>query len=362
MSISHTLISSPDWTSATPTLAHFPDSNHQDESHTNALHCLKVTTKYVISGSADRSIRIWDKKARTLALPPLVGHSGTVVALDVSKLLALLFSGDSNGEVIIWDFETGDMVQRFEKAHSDTVLDLAFKGGYLVTAGRDKSIKVWRFRESGEFELKHLLLGHEMPVLHVQIWGDGTRAVSTSGDRTLRVWDLGSGECVRRIDGVAKAIVGFRFFETGGGTCLVAACTDHRIRIYNFEDGRKVASLEGHENVVRAVKMVESGNGQGRSRWIISASYDGTVRVWEEDGLGRWTNIRTHSFSEAVLTQIPDFSYVPAEDGFLQVKQKPSRISDMEVDEGCMYCCGEGKEIVCWDFRGDNKETESKSG
>ncbi len=44
-------------------------------------------------------------------------------------------------------------------------------------------------------ELIRTLVGHEEPVTAVAVTPEGSRAVSASEDRTLKVWDLASGRC-----------------------------------------------------------------------------------------------------------------------------------------------------------------------
>tara|TARA_R110002003_G_scaffold124_19_gene11344 strand:- start:4558 stop:4896 length:339 start_codon:yes stop_codon:yes gene_type:complete len=74
----------------------------------------------------------------------------------------------------------------------------------------------------------------------------------------------------------------FKIRETMAGTLLLGACTDSKVRLYNVKTGAELACLEGHTNVVRSVQFTEKEVGKiGREcNRIVSASYDGTVRVW----------------------------------------------------------------------------------
>ena len=49
--------------------------------------------------------------------------------------------------------------------------------------------------------LLRTLEGHSDKVWSVSVTPDGRRAVSGSGDKTLRVWDLESGRCLRTLTG-----------------------------------------------------------------------------------------------------------------------------------------------------------------
>ena len=45
-----------------------------------------------------------------------------------------------------------------------------------------------------------------VPVLSVAFSADGSRVVSGSGDNTVRVWDVASGEVVKQLDGHSDAV------------------------------------------------------------------------------------------------------------------------------------------------------------
>ncbi|KAF2811615.1 WD40 repeat-like protein [Mytilinidion resinicola] len=325
----------------TPEVTYLPNPEHQSESHTSTIYALTSTPRYIISGSKDHSIRIWSKQTQHLAFPPLLAHVGAVVAIEASDAPELIFSGDGKGNVMIWDLTTGALAQNMENAHTDTVLGVAFKGRVLVTASRDQSVKVWEGgpdddaeNEFNAFRLRHTLLGHQGAVLSVCVTHDGTRAVTMSGaDRAMRVWDLRSGEVLKSFEGLAGAAVKLQLI--GGERKVLAACTDTGIRVFDLESGEEEVCVYGHGNVVRAVQMVGS---QDESK-MVSASYDSTVRLWErsDGGRGAWSTVRTFSFREAV-------------GNFKMSADDAKRVYDVVVDEtdGCIYACGEAREIVQW--------------
>jgi WD40 repeat protein len=59
----------------------------------------------VISGSADRTIKIWDIEPKSKDIvQTLNGHSGTVLTMVYSKKTDTLFSGSTDKTIRIWKY------------------------------------------------------------------------------------------------------------------------------------------------------------------------------------------------------------------------------------------------------------------
>lgn len=84
---------------------------------------------------------------------------------------------------------SGGLFVRILEGHDDCVNAIAItpNGKHLVSASKDKTIKVWNLERGEE---KMTLKGHNDPVNAVAITPDGKYLVSASDDKTLKVWDL----------------------------------------------------------------------------------------------------------------------------------------------------------------------------
>ena len=74
------------------------------QGHTDKVFCIAVTgdNKYIISGSKDKTIRIWnllDKKQEAI----LKGDAGYINRLVTSKDSEYIISGSSDGTIRIWN-------------------------------------------------------------------------------------------------------------------------------------------------------------------------------------------------------------------------------------------------------------------
>jgi hypothetical protein len=74
------------------------------------------------------------------------------------------------------------------KGHTGPVFSASFSpdGALVVTAGQDKTAKVWDARTGAELLT---LKGHTGSVLSASFGADGSRIVTAGEDRTVRVWD-----------------------------------------------------------------------------------------------------------------------------------------------------------------------------
>ena len=75
---------------------------------------------------------------------------------------------------------------------------------------------------------------------------DGRRAVSGSYDRTLRLWDLESGQPVRTLQGHTDCVA---VAVTRDGRRAVSAWRDRTLRLWDLESGKEIATFTGESNM-----------------------------------------------------------------------------------------------------------------
>jgi WD40 repeat protein len=157
--------------------------------------------RHVLSTSRDGSVRLWDVESGK-EVRRFEGHNGWVMAAVLSPDGRRVLSGGADHTVRLWDTASGKELRRFA-GHTTMVLRVAFSpdgrwalsgGGCQVVdprryapAGKDYGVRLWDV-ESGE-ELLHLE-EHRGAIFGLAFAPDGRRALSGSGDTTLRVWGL----------------------------------------------------------------------------------------------------------------------------------------------------------------------------
>jgi len=101
-----------------------------------------------------------------------------------------------------------------------------------VSASFDKTLRVWDL-ETGI--CLRVVQGHSDTVMSVSVSPDGRRAVSASLDKTLRVWDLETGECLRVFNGHREGV--FCAGVSPDGRQVVSAGFDKTLRVWDVESG-----------------------------------------------------------------------------------------------------------------------------
>jgi WD40 repeat protein len=77
--------------------------------------------RHIISGSHDRTIRIWDAETSDAVGKPLKGHTDCVWSVTYSPDGRRIASGSSDSNIRIWDAETGDAVGKPLEGHTGCV-------------------------------------------------------------------------------------------------------------------------------------------------------------------------------------------------------------------------------------------------
>ena len=156
--------------------------------------------------------------------------------------------------------------------HSKRIVGVAVTGDgrRAVSASSDRSLKVWDL-ESGE--PLRTLRSHRRVVWSVALTRDGRRAVSASRDQTLKVWDLESGKVLRTLEGHSDQVLSVVL--TGAGRRAVSASMDNTLKVWHLESGEVLRTLEGHRSAVLSVALTGDG------RRAVSGSYDKTLKVWD---------------------------------------------------------------------------------
>ncbi|HEX5736157.1 MAG TPA: TIR domain-containing protein [Blastocatellia bacterium] len=121
--------------------------------------------------------------------------------------------------------------------------------------------------------LRHVLRGHRDTINRIAWSPDGAYLASPSIDKTIRIWDAGSGACVRILEGHTDRTSSVAW--SPDGQRLASSSDDETIRLWNAANGELLQTMKGHTGNVLSVTWSPDG------QHLASASGDKTIRLWD---------------------------------------------------------------------------------
>jgi WD40 repeat protein len=268
--------------------------------------------RWLVSGSADGSARLWDTEA-LLALPVvlrghiMVGINDLAVSED-NRWLAT--AGDDN-TVRLWDLTEPDQgkIPVILKGHQFGVNAVAFSpdNRWLISADGDNIGRLWDLSTLPNLVKPVLLEGHTRQagvssggILAVAVSPDSRWLATGSTDFTVRLWDLkapnpGIGSSV--LDRFGQSVTSLAF--SPDGKWLVAGSRDNTLRMWDFSTfpPKKAASLgkpAPGTNGINQLAISKDG------RWLGAASDDGHTYLWDltaTEPAASWRTLSGHDGS-----------------------------------------------------------------
>lgn len=175
----------------------------------------------------------------------------------------------------------------------------------VLSSSRDKSIIMWnitRDKDKWGFAQKRLI-GHGHYVEDVAISSDGQFCLSASWDKTLRLWDLNSGQTTRRFVAHKNDVLSVAF--SSDNRQIVSGSRDRTINLWNTLGQCKYTIKEdGHKEWVSCVRF----SPQPQTPLIVSAGWDKIVKVWDLAHCKLRTNLIGHTGYVNTVTVSPDGS------------------------------------------------------
>jgi WD40 repeat protein len=240
------------------------------QGHEHIVKTIEYTpdNRYLISGSADGQIKIWDL-AKKRACGALHGHELSVNALAVAPGGELLASCSSDGTVRIWELNQEREIFGWG-GYSGALRSMAFSpNGRRLAVTNEADIEVWDIITRQRIVV---LKGHVRLIEAVDFSRDGNTLVSGGVDEIVRFWDMqkcmsaGAVACIGHcINSVATSVDGI--LATGG--------KDYTVRLWDITSRAEIAVLEGHPDSVRTLVFSPRGD------YLVSGDWSGNVKLWD---------------------------------------------------------------------------------
>ena len=153
-----------------------------------------------------------------------------------------------------------------------TSLSYSPDGRGAVVANNGKTIREWDL-ETGQCRIT--MEGQDSFINTVAYTPDGRRVVSASNDETICLWDLGTGQCVQIMVGHTDEVRSVCVSPDGRHAVSGGGHDDRTIRLWDLHTSGCLKTIEGHTSAVMFVSFSPDG------RRVISGGGDKTVRLWD---------------------------------------------------------------------------------
>ena len=236
--------------------------------------------KYIISGSGDNTVRVWDANTGKSVYKPLQGHTNPVYSVAYSPDGKYIVSGGPDTTILIWDAKRGIRIgnllidklfdEPVAEAHPGWVCSVGFSpDGQQIISGFSNVIAVW---DASTHEPTGILQGHTGDVTSVAFSPNGQYIVSGGEDHTVRVWDATKGEQIGELLRHEDDVKSVAF--SPDGQHIVSGSKDNTVRIWSVSINAPIGKiLQAHNDRVTSVAFSPDG------QHIISSSHDHTVRI-----------------------------------------------------------------------------------
>jgi WD40 repeat protein len=244
---------------------------HVVTGHSMDAVCLSADGRYALSGSNDKTVRLWDLSADA-CVRTLSGHTGPVKCVCLSADGRHALSGSNDRTMRLWDVGTGECRRIFE-GHAEAVAAacLSADGRYALSGSYDKTIRLW---DAEDGRCLRTCEGHTDSVNAVCLSVDGRFALSGSSDRTVRLWELATGRCLNILSGHTSGVSAVCVSADGRRFLSGGMNPDNTLKLWDIEMGECVRTMAGHTSMVNSAGLSADGE------YAVSGSFDKTIRLW----------------------------------------------------------------------------------
>ncbi|ELK34035.1 PREDICTED: p21-activated protein kinase-interacting protein 1 isoform X2 [Myotis davidii] len=244
-----------------------PVADFTHHAHTASLSAVAANSRFVVTGSKDETIHIYDMKKK-IDHGALVHHNGTITCLKFHGNRHLI-SGAEDGLICVWDAKKWECLKSI-KAHKGhvTFLSIHPSGKLALSVGTDKTLRTWNLVEGRSAFIKNIKQN-----AHIVEWSPrGEKYVVVTLDK-IDVYHLDTAAVSGTITN-EKRVSSVTFLSE---SVLAVAGDEEVVRFFDTDSLMCLCEFKAHENRVKDMFSFEIPE----HHVIVTASSDGFIKMWK---------------------------------------------------------------------------------
>lgn len=246
------------------------------------LISISANAKLLASVAHSKIIKLWNLSTGS-EITLLSKHKSFVRCLKFTPDHQYLISGSEDKKIIIWDLKNykGKILGNWRNGHNQAVLSLNISsdGQYLISGSADKTTKIWSLKSE---MAPYTISGYSKEILDIAITHDGEFFVAGGIENILRIRKVDEGKIVRSLK-INSGITSLAF--SPNNHLLVTGGFDRIIRVWNWKQGDEIAQIRGHLDIINKLFFSHDG------KQLISVSPQEKIKIWDLDSLEQIDNL-----------------------------------------------------------------------
>ncbi|OKH15864.1 hypothetical protein NIES592_04940 [Fischerella major NIES-592] len=226
--------------------------------------------KLLATGDANGNVYLWQVQTGKHLLT-LRGHTNQVFSVAFSPQGNILASGSFDSLLKIWDVSSGKEIRTYT-GHNHGISSVTFSpdGKVVASAGLDGLVKLWDVSTTACIDTFY---GHSNQVLSVAFSPEGKILASGSLDCSIKLWDVHGGTEIKTFLVHNHSILSLAF--SCDGKTLASGSLDCSIKLWNIRTAQEIKTFTGHTRGIFSVAFSPNGS------TLVSGSADKTVKLWD---------------------------------------------------------------------------------
>ncbi|KAJ1823193.1 hypothetical protein LPJ75_000043 [Coemansia sp. RSA 2598] len=245
----------------------------------SAIRFIPQTGHLLLSSGMDGLVKIFDAHSSLSLLRTYVGHSKAVRDISFAPDGRSFLSSSYDSTTKLWDTETGQCRQKFAvggKKMPNVARFYPEDPNLFLVGQSDKKIVQWDIRAN---EIVQEYNQHLGAINSLTFFDSSRRFISTSDDKSMRVWEFGIPVVIKLIaDPSMHSVPSVALHPSG--KWIVGQSMDNRIVVYSAEGRIKAhrrKEFTGHLTAGFACQPSFSPDG----RFLTSGDAEGQVWCWD---------------------------------------------------------------------------------